>query len=168
MTQQRSKLTEDSKGPTEANDGPREGSIDRPGNVPFQRDPNLKAREVAVEIARVLHDDKCSDIVVLDVTGLSHVSDYLVIASGTSDRQMQSSGADAGQAAAKLGYQAYRRSTDDRTTWVLVDCVDVVIHIFEPNTRAHYDLEMLWGDAPRIEWERPDQVSRDRAGLGKG
>jgi ribosome-associated protein len=132
------------------------------------REPNLKAREVAIEIARVLHDDKCSDIVVLDVTGLSHVSDYLVIGSGTSDRQMQSAGADAGAAAAKLGYNAYRRSTDDRTTWVLVDCVDVVVHILEPNTRAHYDLEMLWGDAPRIEWERPDQMSRDRAGLGKG
>jgi len=166
---ERSALTkEHTQSPASTPDPTGTESREAPSPTPFERDPNLKAREAAVEIARVLHDDKCSDIVVLDVTGLSHVSDYLVIASGTSDRQMQSSGSDAGQIAAKHGYPSYRRSTDDRTTWVLIDCVDVVVHIFEPNTRAHYDLEMLWGDAPHIEWERPEQVSRDRAGLGKG
>ena len=40
-----------------------------------------------------------------------------------------------------------------------------MVHLFEPTTRAHYDIEMLWGDAPRMEWERPDQIDRDRAGL---
>ncbi len=116
----------------------------------------------------MLSDDKCDEIVVLDVQGLSQVSDYLVIASGTSDRQMRSAGDNAAELAETLGYPVYRRSIDDRTTWVLLDCVDVVIHIFEPNTRAHYDLEMLWGDAPRLEWERPGHAhSRDMAGLGR-
>ncbi len=116
-------------------------------------------------MARVLHDDKCSDVVVLDVTGLSSVSDFIVLASGTSDRQMHSAGKNAAEAAEKLGYPPFRRNVDDRTTWVVLDCIDVIAHIFEPNTRAHYDLEMLWGDAPRIAWERPDQMSRDRTGL---
>ena len=60
---------------------------------------------------------------------------------------------------------AFRSNADDRSTWLLLDFVDLVVHLFEPNTRAHYDLEMLWGDAPRLEWERPDQLKRDRAGL---
>ncbi|MGE3109480.1 MAG: ribosome silencing factor [Phycisphaerales bacterium] len=129
--------------------------------------PSVKnaAREAAIAIARVLHDDKCTDIAVLDVTGMSSVSDFIVIASGTSDRQMRSASDDAAQAAEGLGYPAFRRNVDDRTTWVVLDCVDVIAHIFEPNTRAHYDLEMLWGDAPRVPWERADQVSRDRTGL---
>ena len=49
--------------------------------------------------------------------------------------------------------------------WLVVDFGDVVVHLFEPNTRSHYDLEMMWGDAPRMEWERPDQIPRDRAKL---
>ena len=126
---------------------------------------NAAAREAAIAMARVLHDDKCTDVLVLDVTGMSAISDFIVLASGTSDRQMHSAANSAAEAAAKLGFGAFRRNVDDRTTWVVLDCVDVIAHVFEPNTRAHYDLEMLWGDAPRIEWERPDQVTRDRTGL---
>lgn len=122
-------------------------------------------RAFATEAARLLSDNKCQDIVVLDVTSLSQMSDYLVIASGTSDRQMRSTADDVVDLAARQGSSAFRKDVDDRTTWIVVDFVDVVVHIFEPNTRAHYDLEMLWQDAPRMEWERPDQKNRNRAGL---
>jgi ribosome-associated protein len=64
---------------------------------------------------------------------------------------------------AKMGFPLFRRDIDDRTTWVVVDCVDVVVHVFEPNTRAHYDLEMLWADAPRLEWERGRTNSKPAA-----
>jgi ribosome-associated protein len=70
-----------------------------------------------------------------------------------------------GDLAQRHGYPIYRSHADDRTTWIVVDCVDVVVHIFEPNTRSHYDLEMLWADAARVEWERPGEKSRNRAGL---
>lgn len=129
-------------------------------------DPAI-ARGAAIEIARILDDDKCDDIVVLDVSKLSQVSDYLVLASGTSDRQMRSAGDDAAEIAASHGFPAYRRSVDDRTTWIVLDCIDVVVHVFEPNTRAHYDLEMLWGDAERVAWERP-AGQRDRASVRRG
>jgi ribosome-associated protein len=125
-----------------------------------------QTREFAIEAARLASDDKCEEVIVLDVRQLSQVSDYLIIASGSSDRQMRSVADDVNKLAAKLGYPVFRRDADDRTTWIVVDCVDVVVHVFEPNTRAHYDLEMLWADAPRVEWERPGQVKRDRAGLG--
>lgn len=124
-------------------------------------DPKL-TRELAIEAARLLADDKCEDIALLDVTGLSQMSDFIIIASGTSDRQMRSAASDLIDLAAKLGHTTFRQSVDDRATWVIVDFVDVIAHIFEPNTRAHYDLEMLWSDAPRLAWERPGKDTRDR------
>lgn len=127
-------------------------------------DPKV-SREFAVEAARLMADDKCEEISLLDVRELSQVTDFIVIASGTSERQMRSVLKDVEKLGAQRGFSAFRSSTDDRATWLLADFVDVVVHVFEPNTRAHYDLEMLWGDAPRLTWERPEGRSRDRAGL---
>ena len=120
----------------------------------------------ALDVARMLRDDKSEDVVVLDVRGLSTVSDYIVIASGTSDRQMHSSLKHAIELGASRGQHVMRTSSDERKSWLIADFVDVMLHLFEPNVRAHYDIEMLWGDAPRLEWERADQRSRDHAGLG--
>lgn len=114
-----------------------------------------KARAFAVAAARLLEDDKCSDIVLLDVSGISQVTDFIVIASGTSERQMRSVLSHVEDLGARDGYQAFRTSTDERAAWLLADFVHIVVHLFEPNTRAHYDLEMLWGDAPRVKWQRP-------------
>lgn len=122
-------------------------------------------RTFAIEAARLLHDDKCEDVVLLDVQGLSQVCDYVIVGSGTSDRQMRSAADDVRKLAAKTGHGVFGRDADDRATWIVVDLVDVVVHVFEPNTRAHYDLEMLWADAPRVEWHRPGEKPRNRAGI---
>jgi ribosome-associated protein len=127
--------------------------------------PADAARTLAIECARLVRDDKCEDVQLLDVRGLSQVTDYLIVASGTSERQMRSVLQHVDELGTKHGYSSYRSHSDDRSTWLLLDFVDVVVHLFEPNTRAHYDLETLWGDAPRVDWERPDQRPRDRAGL---
>lgn len=123
------------------------------------------AHSFAVDAARLLRDDKCEDVVVLDVRGMSQITDYVVIGSGTSERQMRSILRHVEEIGGTRGFQAFRTNTDERASWVLVDFVDVVVHLFEPNTRAHYDLETLWPEAKRLEWERPDQLERDRAGL---
>lgn len=127
--------------------------------------PDSVAHKFAVAAAQLVRDDKCTDVVLLDVRNLSQVTDYIVIGTGTSDRQMQSVLDHVEVLGKSLGYPAWKTDTDQRSTWLLLDCVDVVVHLFEPNTRAHYDLEMLWGDAPRLSWERPDQMPRDLAGL---
>lgn len=124
--------------------------------------------EFVIESARLLSDDKCEDVVVLDVRKQSQVTDFVIIGSGTSDRQMRSVLKHVEELGQKMGFKAFRVSADDRAVWLLADFVHVVVHLFEPNTRAHYDLEMLWGDADRIEWERPSQKSRNRAGLREG
>ncbi len=126
----------------------------------------LSGKAFAIEAARLARDDKCEQVLVLDVTDLSQLTDYLVIASGTSDRQMASTLQHIMELAKEHDLSSFGRDRDTSSTWFLADFVDVVIHLFEPNARAHYDLEMLWGDADRIKWERPDQIDRDRAGVG--
>jgi ribosome-associated protein len=120
-------------------------------------------RAFAVDAARCLADAKCADIVVLDVQQLSQVSDFIVIASGTSDRQMRAAAQHVATIAEEQKFPMFRRHIDDRTTWIVIDCIDCVVHVFEPNTRAQYDLEMLWGDAPQVAWERPGEKRRHAA-----
>lgn len=122
-----------------------------------------QARIFAVDSARLLHDDKCTDIVLLDVRGLSQVTDFIVIGSGTSERQMRSVLSHVEDLGATQGFTAFRTSSDERAAWLLADFVHVVVHLFEPNTRAHYDLEMLWGDAPRVKWERAKKKAKAAA-----
>src|SRR5262249_32507425 len=134
-------------------------------SAPRKSDPAV-VRAAVVQIARLLSDDKCDDVIILDVAGMSQMADVLVIGSGTSDRQLRSAADDAERLADELGFPVLRRSTDDRTTWILLDAFDIVVHIFEPNTRAYYDLEMLWGDAKQIDWQHNREApSRDRAGV---
>jgi ribosome-associated protein len=123
---------------------------------------NAAARDFAIEAARLLHDDKCLEVMVMDVRKLSQVTDYIVLASGTSDRQMRSSIKNVEEMGATRKFTVFRSSSDDRASWLLADFVDVIVHVFEPNMRAHYDLEMLWGDAPRIEWERAVERPKSR------
>lgn len=129
-----------------------------------QKSPQT-AREFVVDVARLLHDDKCTEVIAIELQGDSPLCDFVVIASGTSDRQMRSSMDDVAKLGDERGFPAFRTSVDTRTTWGVVDFVDVIVHLFEPSTRLHYDLEVMWPDAPKVAWERPDQVQRNRAGL---
>lgn len=119
----------------------------------------------AIDAARLLRDDKCEEVVLLDVRGHSQVTDFVIIGSGTSERQMRSILHHVEDMGTQRGFQAYGTNTDDRASWILADFVEVVVHLFEPNTRAHYNLETLWPKAKPVQWERPDQLERDRAGL---
>lgn len=128
-----------------------------------QSDPEV-VQAFAIELARSLQDDKCSEVLLLDVRGLSQVCDYVLIGSGTSQRQMKS----AAQTLEDLGKgqnnPPFRSSADSGTTWLVVDFVDVVAHIFEPEHRLYYDIESLWGTSRRVGWERADQEGRATPG----
>lgn len=120
------------------------------------------ARAFAIEAARLMHDDKCENVVVLDVRPKSQVTDYIVIGTGTSERQMRSVLHHVQELGDQTGYTVFRSSTDERATWLLADFVNVVVHVFEPNTRAHYDLEMMWGDAKHVVWKRRGSSAKTR------
>jgi len=121
------------------------------------------ARELAIDAARLLGDDKCEDVILLDVRGLSPMCDYIVIGTGTSNRQMRAVSDDVAALGKERGFGPARQNVDDRVTWCVTDMFDVVVHVFEPNTRAYYDLEMMWGDAPRLDWARPEGETPARA-----
>ncbi len=109
------------------------------------------ARAFAVECAQSLRDDKCEHVVILDVSKVSQVTEFVVVGSGTSERQMRAALSNISEWGDERGFRTFGSQGDERGTWLLADFVDVVVHVFEPNTRAHYDLEMLWGDTPRVD-----------------
>lgn len=107
----------------------------------------------AIEAARMAANTRCHNVVVLDVRGLSPVTDYFVIATGTSARQMRTVCDDVEELAETMSYTPLSRSGMEGETWMLVDFIDVMFHIFNDESRQYYDLEGLWGDAKRIDWE---------------
>jgi ribosome-associated protein len=108
------------------------------------------ARVFAVAAAQVADERHCSDIVVLDLKGKSPATDYFVIATGTSDRQMRTVADEICEAAKGQGMQRFGRAGYEQARWILLDFVDVVIHIFDTEYRDYYDLELLWGDAEKL------------------
>lgn len=113
------------------------------------------AEQFAVEAARIAHDFKCEDVVVMDLRGLSAVTDFFVIGTGTSDRQMRAVAEKIEEYGHKVGNRVFGRGGYDVGQWLLVDFVDVVVHLFDRHRRGYYDLELLWGDAPKVEWALP-------------
>ena len=112
----------------------------------------------------MLVDTRCHNVVVMDVSGLSPVTDYMIVATGTSPRQMRTACDDAEELGEPNGHRPLSRSEDATGTWILMDFVDVVVHVFSQEARMYYDLDGLWGDAPRVPWERE---SKDEGGRMK-
>ena len=107
------------------------------------------ARVLAAEAIEAAIDKKALDIVVLDMRQVSGVADYFVICTGESDIQVKAI-YEAIEMRIKEAYheRPWHHEGTDHRQWVLIDYVDLVIHIFSPEKRAFYDLERLWGDAP--------------------
>ncbi|MBL8746875.1 MAG: ribosome silencing factor [Phycisphaerae bacterium] len=126
---------------------------------------------LAKAAAKSLEGNKCLDVLILDLRGRSPITDYFVLATGTSDRQLHSAAEHVVELAESMNESLYRSNLDEkRAEWIVLDFVDVVVHTLMPDARRHYDLEMLWGDAPRVAWKKekakPEApAKRNRAGL---
>ncbi len=112
-----------------------------------------QAGKFALKAAKVAADLHCTDIIVLDLRGKSPATDYFVIATGTSNRQIRTVSDRICQAADKEGWQRFGRAGYEQARWVLLDFVDVVIHLFDGQYRDYYDLELLWGDAKKLAFD---------------
>jgi len=108
----------------------------------------MQVEELKDLVVAALDDLKAVNTVVLDVTGLTDVMDYMVIASGTSNRHVKSLADNVCQEAKKRGQRALGVEGEDAGEWVLVDFGDVVVHVMQPATRDFYDLERLWSSPP--------------------
>jgi ribosome-associated protein len=111
------------------------------------------SRDLAVAAARAAAGKKARSIVILDVRDLIGITDYFVIASGTTERQVRTVAEEIERALKADGHRPVRREGEREGRWVLLDFVDFVAHVFRDEERGYYDLERLWADAPTIEWE---------------
>ena len=118
-----------------------------------------ESKEVAVAAARAAATKQGADIAILDVHELIVITDFFVIASGSSDRQVKTIVDEVEKAVRKRGVRPVRREGETENRWVLLDYVDVVVHVFAEEEREYYDLERLWRDAPRVTWAKSDAAS---------
>ena len=114
------------------------------------------ARQFAIELSRIAHDHKSEDVVALDLRGISPVTDFTVVCTGRSVRQMRALCDHVTEYGKKVGQQPFGICGKDSEAWLVIDYVDVVMHIFAKPYREYYDLELLWGDAPRLDWSRSE------------
>ncbi len=112
----------------------------------------MDIRKLQRVIVDALEDVKAQDIKVFNTTHLTELFDRTVIASGTSNRQTKALAASVRDAVKEAGGHVIAVEGEDVGEWVLVDCGDAVVHIFQPQLRQYYNLEEIWGDKPvRIE-----------------
>ena len=114
--------------------------------------PELNPERILAVAGELAADRKALDIVALDLRGMIGYADYFLICSGRSDRQTKAIH-DGIVAGLKQQHRLlpHRVEGVSEGRWILIDFLDVVVHVFTPETREHYRLEQLWGEAPRIE-----------------
>jgi ribosome-associated protein len=108
----------------------------------------------AVLCARVAEDNKAKDIVVLDMRSITPLYDYFVIVTGGSRRQIHNLAEEIDASMRSLGDTRVHIEGYEASKWVVQDYGDIVVHVFDPDTRLYYGLEDLWADAPRVDWAR--------------
>ncbi|MGB2987981.1 MAG: ribosome silencing factor [Phycisphaerae bacterium] len=119
---------------------------------------NRSVLQFVIELARIAQDNKSEDVIALDLRGISPVTDFVIICTGTSDRQMRAVVDKIIEYGKKVGERPYGSSGYESAAWILLDYVDVVFHVFSRPYREYYDLELLWGDAPRIDLARSESA----------
>ena len=108
------------------------------------------SRAVALLAARAGLDKKATDVQIIDVAGKVDYADYLVIMTGTSDRNVAAIARGVEADLERAGVRALALEGLPAAQWVLLDLVDVVVHVFQADLRSEYDLDGLWMDAPRV------------------
>ncbi len=109
------------------------------------------SKALAIEIAKILDKKKAQDVRVLKVESLTVLTDYFVIASGTSTTQVASLADEVEYELSQKGLEPYSTEGYDTKNWVLLDYSSVIVHVFVPNTRTYYDLEHLWADGEPVD-----------------
>lgn len=113
------------------------------------------AMDIPPQVARAAElalDRKAQDVVALDLRGVSSATDFFVLATGTSDIQVRAIAEHVVETLAKEGHRPLHVEGLDRARWVLLDFVEFVVHVFHPQARDFYQLELLWGDAPALDF----------------
>lgn len=116
-------------------------------NAPAARGPHLTEKAKAVLAGTIARDKLADDVVVLDVAALTTVSNYLVICSADSVRQVKAVADAVDEALSREGARLLHSEGVEHGRWILLDYGDLVVHVFHREARGFYHLERLWGDA---------------------
>ena len=110
--------------------------------------------EQAIQCARIADDNKAKDILILDLRNVTPIFDFFVLMTGSSRRQLHTLAEEVddymtSEGEKRLSIQGYQASR-----WIVQDYGDIVVHVFDQESRSYYALEDLWADAPRVDWRR--------------
>lgn len=111
----------------------------------------MNSNEIAKLAIAALEDKKAEDIKVIDISEVSVIADYFIIANGTNRNQIQTLSDNVEEKLGKAGVELKQVEGYDSANWVLLDFRDVIIHIFDKDNRLFYDLERIWRDGKMIE-----------------
>lgn len=116
----------------------------------------MEGLDKALLASQIIMERKAVDPVMFEVTGLTSITDYFLIAGGNSTRQVQAIGRHLQRTMKDKGLKAYGVEGEQEGQWILLDYGDLVVHIFYQPVREFYDLEGLWSEAPRIGLVKKD------------
>lgn len=117
----------------------------------MKRKVNRKTKAFVIAAAKLAAERHCTDVIALDLRKVSYVTDYFLILTGTSDRQMRSVADEITDLAKEYDLSLFGRAGYEQGAWVLLDFIDVVVHVFDAKSRKYYELELLWGDAKKLK-----------------
>ena len=112
----------------------------------------MDSKEIAITCAKIADEKKARDIVILDVDKVSSITDYFVICSAINERQLHAIADEIDKQMKKISVMKFGMEGYSEAKWVLIDYGDFIVHIFDKEIRGYYDLELLWGDAPKVTW----------------
>jgi ribosome-associated protein len=110
----------------------------------------LEPAQIARLAVDVASDKKATDIVLLDLQGVSSITDYFVICTGNNPRQIRAIASAIDEKMSEVGLSAFHREGAPDSGWLLLDYSDVIVHIFSPKEREYYRLERLWSNAQTV------------------
>lgn len=119
----------------------------------------MKANKLIEKITQLIFEKKGSDVKVIELKTVSAVADYFILCSADSNTQVQAIADNIDKSLREKGIRLWHKEGTTALQWVLLDYVDVVVHVFQKEIRAFYNLEKLWGDAPIVTFEdKPKKV----------
>ena len=125
-------------------------------------------RDLVRAAVRAAEEKKAKDVKAIDIRGLSAVTDYMVIATGSSDTNVRAIAEGVREKLIERGERPFSVEGLQEGSWVLLDYVDFVVHVFLEERRQFYRLERLWGDARQLDLGTPDGPAEPRPGSRSG
>lgn len=108
------------------------------------------ALEISKEVVKALDEKKSEDIKILDISNVSIMADYFIIASGNNRNQLQAIADNVTEKLHKIGCDLKQIEGYETANWILMDYGDVIVHIFDKENRLFYDLERIWSDGKEV------------------